>query len=155
MDTVLQEQIKAVFYLATGCHWCLLFPIQQHKNKVHVGFIRPPQTSQSNWYDWQTDCPSNWLINIDRNYTLRPPTFNICMCETGMQSRRRQMTVSSLNPPRAKGQMAPFSAGRRCVHMCEFHTPTEREHQTQPSDAITQDIFRLCVTMYLPPHKKF
>lgn len=28
----------------------------------------------------------------------------------------------------AKGQMAPCSVGRKCVHMCEFHTPTEREH---------------------------
>lgn len=42
-----------------------------------------------------------------------------------MQSQTWQMMVSSLNPPQAKGQMAPFLVGRRCVHMCEFHTPTE------------------------------
>lgn len=63
--------------------------------------------------------------------------YNICMCEMSMQSWRSQMTVSSLIPAQAKGQMAPFSVGRRCVHMCEFHTPTKREHWTQPWDTDT------------------
>ncbi len=35
--------------------------------------------------------------------------------------------------------------------MCEFHTPTEKEHSTQSSNALTLDIYRLCVTM-CPPH---
>lgn len=51
------------------------------------------------------------------------------------------MTVSSLNPQPVKGQMALFS-GRRCVHMWEFHTPTEMEHKTQPPDALVSNIFR-------------
>lgn len=63
--------------------------------------------------------------------------YNICMCEMSMQSWRSQMTVSSLNPAQAKGQMAPVSVGRRCVHMCEFHTPTKREHWTQSWDTGT------------------
>lgn len=51
------------------------------------------------------------------------------------------MTVSSLNLQPVKGQMALFS-GRRCVHMWEFHTPTEMEHKTQPPDALVLNIFR-------------
>lgn len=60
----------------------------------------------------------------------------ICMCETSAACQRWQMTVSSLSLRRAKGQMAPMSGRRRYVHMCESHTPTERERKTQPSDAV-------------------
>lgn len=82
---------------------------------------------------------SSCLMNTDRYVRVRHPApqktggYHGCAFSTSTCVRRAcshrdgKWQVSSLNPPHAKGQMAPFSVGRS-VHMCEIHTPTEGEH---------------------------
>lgn len=75
--------------------------------------------------------------------------YNICMCEMSMQSWRSQMTVSSLIPAQAKGQMAPFSVGRRCANF----THPQRGNVELSHETLTH---RACLGSILPyaPLKK-
>lgn len=84
----------------------------------------------------------SWSVPCREERSLGP-CGGVCMCQTpvDLSHRAPMMTVSSLNPPQAKGQMAPSTVGRRRVHMCDFHTPTESEHWTEPSRTHTQGLF--------------
>lgn len=137
----IQQQVKALYCLATGCHWCLFFLIQQY-TKVHVS-----SGHQSDRLLWLTDRLSvtgsiivTEMIRPEKRRVSWVCTFNKCMCETRMQSQRRQMTVSSLNPPQAKGHMEVIS------HVNLTH-PRWGKIRHQLSDADTHDIFRHGVTM--------
>lgn len=129
-----RSKSTVAYSLATGCHWCLLFPIWQHTPKcmsdstptivIHNGLTGKQIVQvtgsliQNKTEIIHSDC---LLDEEDGVMGVRFQHLHVWDEHTVKETANE----SSLNPPQAKGQMAPFLAGRRCVHMWISHTRRE------------------------------